>query len=77
MIQMILLRTTIKETLIHDIRAGNINIERNKKQTDYSFANAKTTIKETTEDNTQSTNVSYSVETVKVIYQMNFILLLH
>ena len=53
-------RTTIKETLIHDTREGNVNLERNKKQMDYSFANAKTTIKETTEDNKHNTNVAYN-----------------
>ena len=52
-------KTTIKETLIHDVRAGNIDIERNKKQMDYNFEAPKTTLKETTIDNVHNTNVSY------------------
>jgi len=53
-------RTTIKETLIHDTRDGNIQIERNAKHTDYNYASAKRTTKETTIYNKHHTNTSYS-----------------
>ena len=53
-------RTTIKETLIHDSRAGNIDVERNSKHTDYNYASAKRTTKETTIYNKHHTNTSYA-----------------
>jgi hypothetical protein len=53
-------RTTIKETLIHDVRDGNIQLERNAKHTDYNYASAKRTIKETTIYNKHHTNTSYA-----------------
>jgi len=53
-------RTTLKETLIHDTRTGNINVERNKKISDYNYASAKQTTKETTIDNIHHTNVAYN-----------------
>ena len=53
-------RTTIKETLIHDTRIGNVQVERNAKHTDYNYASAKRTTKETTIYNKHYTNTSYA-----------------
>jgi len=53
-------KTTLKETLIHNKHAGNIDVERNKKQMDYNFANAKRTMKETTIYNKHSGNVAFN-----------------
>ena len=53
-------RTTLKETLIHDVRDGNIDVQRNAKHTDYNYASAKRTTKETTIYNKHNTNIAYA-----------------